>query len=108
MTSHELAHAMIATAEFLLAHDSFNTPSPSHSLYLGSFWDDKESLIAMVRAVGNVTKSYSQHDLEVRTKTPVEIWTRISRDKVCRKIQDAKYECEPLLTPDDEAALAKY
>ena len=34
-----------------------------------------------------------------------KITMAIPRDKVCRKVQEAKWECEPLLTPEEEAAL---
>jgi hypothetical protein len=105
MKSHELAHALIATAEFLLSQPEFATPSKTHSLYLGSYWDDKDALVAMVKAVGTVTKEYNGSDLQVNVDTPVKIWTRINRDKVCRKVQEAKWECEPLLKPEEVEAL---
>jgi hypothetical protein len=104
-TSHELAKALQATAEFLLSRPEFSTPGTSHSLYLGSYWDDKDGLVGMVKAVGSVVKSYSGSELEIRLMTPVEIWTRISRDKVCRKVQEEKWECEALLEPHEEAVI---
>jgi hypothetical protein len=105
MTSHELALAMISTAEFLLAHPEFATPGETHSLYLGSYWDDKDSLVAMVRALGTVKKSYDGSEIQIDVDAPLRIWTRINRDKVCRKIQEAKWECEPLLMPEEVEAL---
>ena len=105
MDSHELAKAMQDTAEYLLSRPSFETPSVSHSLYLGNYWDDKERFITSVKALGTGRKEYSGSDLIYRSATPVEIWACISRDKACRKVQEKKWECGPLLTSDEEAGL---
>lgn len=107
MKSHDLARAMQATAEFLLSRPEFDTPSREHSLYLGRYWEEegKNALVAMVKAVGTVKKEYSGSDLHIHLQTPLEIWTCIDRVKVCRKIQEEKWECEPLLTAADDAIL---
>jgi hypothetical protein len=105
MRSHELAAQLIATGQYLLSRPDFETPCTSHSLYLGSYWDDKERFIAAVRALGAGIKSYNGSDLQFNTKTPLEIWTRINRQSVCKKVQEEKWECEPLLTPDEDAAI---
>jgi hypothetical protein len=100
---------MQATAEFLLSRPEFNTPSDSHSLYLGRYWEEegKNMLITMVKAVGAIKKEYSGSDLHIHLQTPLAIWTCIDRDKVCRKVQEEKWECELLLTAEDDAILTE-
>jgi len=105
MTSHELARRMAATADYLLSRPDFDTPCTDHSLYLGSYWDDKDAFIAAVKALGSGTKEYSGSDLQYNAATPMRIWTRINRNKVCRKVQEERWECESILSAEDEVAL---
>jgi len=60
-----------------------------------------------VRAIGAGKKEYSGTDLRYVAKYGAEISMTIPRDQVCRKVQEAKWECEPLLTPEEEATLEK-
>ena len=105
MKSHAYAKAIIQAAEFILSQPEFDTESGTPGLCLGWYWS-KESFLAVVRALGAGKKEYSDSDLRYTVDTHgANIWLTIPRDKVCRKVQEAKWECEPLLSPEEEATL---
>ena len=105
MKSHAYAKAIIQAAEFILSQPEFEVESDKPSLYLGWYWS-KELFLAAVRALGAGKKEYSGSDLKYTTNAHgANVWLTIPRDKVCRKVQEAKWECEPLLSTEEEATL---
>ena len=105
MKSHEYAKQVIQAAEFILSRPEFEAETTSTTLYLGCFWD-KALFLAAVRALGTGKKEYSGTELRYAVEDHgAKMTMTIPRDKVCRKVQEAKWECEPLLTPEEEAAL---
>ena len=104
MKSHAYAKAIIQAAEFILSQPEFDTETEQPRLYIGWFWS-KEPFLAAVRALGAGKKEYSGSDLRYSVVHGAEITCTIPRDKVCRKVQEAKWECEPLLSPEEEATL---
>ena len=109
MNSHELARKMAETADYLLRRPEFETPSYSDDskMYLGSYYSNKEKMLAAVRALGAGEKKYSGTDLNFYSATPIPIWFSVNRDQVCKKVQEEKWECEALLTPEEEASITQ-
>lgn len=98
MKSHEYAAALQRTAELLLLKPEFDCDSEP-GIYL-FFHADKERFIAAVRALGSGTKSFSGDDLIFQpTGTCLRFY--VNRNSVCRKVQEVKWECEPLLTGEE-------
>lgn len=94
MNSHEYAKILHDTAEHLLSRPVVEVENEPF-LYLG-FWD-KERFVTAARAMGSGQKRFTGTDLRFKPDgTCLEL--SIGRDKVCRKIQDAKWECEPILS----------
>jgi hypothetical protein len=64
----------------------------------------KQELLAVIRAIGGkFTKTIGTGEYAYITLVPdraPELRINISRDRVCRKI--VKWECEPLLLPEEE------
>ena len=106
MKSHEYAQQLKTATDYILSRPEFEMET-TPGIYLGYYWD-KTPFIALAKALGNVEKDYSGTDLKISTKVgDIKIWASIPRDKVCRKVQEAKWECEPLFTPEEEAQITK-
>jgi hypothetical protein len=96
MTSHEYAEDLLKTARFLLGKPEFdvNTNQPRTYFY---YWTDKAAFVAAARALGSGSKEVS-NDYFDYTPNDTLITARASRDAVCKKVQEAKWECIPLLS----------
>lgn len=106
MKSHEYGQRLVELGQFLQSRPEFDTPGKL-SLYL-SYWSDKDGFLAAVRALGSGTKEVEKGTLsEVRfiPTAAAEIQVSVSRDKVCTKVQEERWECEPLLSTAEEAEL---
>lgn len=104
MKSHEYAQKLADTARFLLSRPEFETEMEPW-VYLGNYWTDKDKFLAAVKALGAGVKEWGKDDLTFKVKSPAEIVLSIQRSAVCRKIQEEKWECEPLLSPEEEAQI---
>jgi hypothetical protein len=106
MKSHEYAKKLQEIAQFLLDKPEFETHSdPKIHLF---FWSNKEEFLTAVRCVGAGRKEWGKSDLDfIPAGLPADakLILNISRSSVCRKIQDEKWECEPLLSSDEEAQM---
>jgi hypothetical protein len=102
MTSHEYAEELKKTVEHLLARPDVEFESGPF-LYV-SFWE-KEKFIAATRAMGSGKKEFSSTDDLHFMPVGTCLTMSIGRDTVCRKIQDVKWECEPLLSEEEVAAV---
>lgn len=105
MTSHEYAKRQKEIAEFLLSRPEFDV-NGAGPLEFFSYYD-KEKFLAAVRAVGSGAKNLDASSTEVRfipTGFP-EVHISVPRNLVCRKVQEAVYECEPFLSADEVASL---
>lgn len=102
MRSHEYAQKLHEIAEFLESRTEFETNTkPRESFY---FWFNKEDFLAAVKSLGSGKKVFSGSDLRYEVSgAPISVV--ISRDKVCRKVRDEEWECEPLLSPQEEETL---
>jgi hypothetical protein len=104
MTSHEYANKLKELSDFLLAKPEFDFYSNSGRirLYFGS---SKEKFIKAAKALGSVTKTYKDGDIEVAPVDHPIFVLYANRDTVCRKVQEEKWECEPLLSQAEEAEI---
>ncbi len=105
MTSHEHALKLRELADFLLSRPAFK--APSDPMILQSFYV-KEDFLQAVKSIGSVTKKYTDGsfaELQCTSTTHPEILLYIPRDKVCRKVQDVVWECEPMLTAEEDSTV---
>ena len=96
MTSHELAEMLKREAEHLLSIPSFAlSDSPDLNLW---YWSEKDKFLAAVKAFGSGKKEWDGDYFKFRPEhsTMLKLW--VNRTAVCRKVQEEKWECEPLLT----------
>src|SRR5271166_2244220 len=105
-TSHGYAKALIEAANYLLSKPEFATETGGPYVYLGIFWE-KEKFLKAAKALGTFTKEYASGNLKIKNELPLgaQIYMEVPRDKVCRLVQEAKYECDPLFSPEEEAEL---
>lgn len=102
-SSHEYARAMLATAEYILARPDVDF-DVEHRIYL-HFWN-KEQFINAAKAMGTCKKEFASDELVLKIEgAPIEI--RAPRNLVCRKIQEAKFVCEPLMSDRELEALGE-
>jgi hypothetical protein len=106
MNSHEYANKLKELADFLLAKPEFETDAgPRISLY---YWSQKEAFLGAVKALGKGRKEWTARDLDFRPDglpDGVKLLLNIQRESVCRKVQEEKWECEPLLSQAEEAEI---
>jgi hypothetical protein len=103
MTSHEYARELQKTVEHLLGRPEVDLDSQPY-LFI-SFWD-KKIFTAAALAMGSGKKEFSNDDLHFTPSGTCMTFT-IARSKVCRKIQDAKWECEPILSDTEVEQLGE-
>jgi hypothetical protein len=102
MKSHEYAQRLRELGEFLLTKPEFETES---DLMIFEYFYTKDKFLAAARAIGSGSKEYTESDFRFKPAGFNELTLYISRDKVCRKVQEEKWECEPILSPEEEATV---
>ena len=106
MKSHEYAEKLKGLAEFLLSRPEFETHEGSAKFWFWYFGNKGEFLDA-VRALGAGVKSFpnsgDMHFTPNGLPEGVSFYVMVNRSAVCRKVQEEKWECEPLLSQDEEA-----
>jgi hypothetical protein len=98
MTSHEYAQRLQQLGDFLLSRPEFDAGGSPH-IFL-SFYN-KDKFLPAVKALGAGTKEFttgSWPEVVFKPTGADEIKVSVPRDKVCHKVQDAVWECEPLLS----------
>jgi len=105
MKSHDYAQRLKEIGEFLLTRPEFET-NTAPMLFFHMY--KKEHLLAAVRSLGSGTKELtngSYAEIKFKPTAAPEIIVSAARDTVCVKVQEAKWECEPLLSQAEEAEL---
>lgn len=113
MTSHEYANELKKIADSILERQEFTMPSHYNEKSTFAsihFFSDKEGFLAAARSLGSFDKRIDSlsHYYEIAPKFSTHFEVSANRDAVCRLIrpaQDAQYECEPLLSREEEAQL---
>lgn len=101
-TTHDLAKQLQETAKYLLKKPKIEIGDLPRTFL--SFWSAKETFLALVRATVPGTKEVSDYNVYFRPRD-VAITLSVDRSSVCRKVQDVKWECEPLLSPEEDAEM---
>lgn len=104
MNSHEYAEERRKQAEFLLSKPAFKMPGSVTKLFICFY--GKEQFVEAVKALGTGKKEYNHNDLDF-IPDGTEIVLSISRSQVCKLVSPAVYDCEPLLSREEEDALGK-
>jgi hypothetical protein len=98
--SHEFARKQQKEAEYLLSKPAFKVPSHmEREEYFWYMWD-REGFVEAVKALGAGIKSIGPEYVEFRPKD-APVYISIERDKVCKMVRPAEYDCEPWLTEED-------
>lgn len=111
-TSRDYATKLRVLADWLDQRTEFQM-GDSERLFVALNYYDRESFTAAVKATKPGTKEVtngSYPEVKFRPSLPdsdTYFVISIARDKVCRKVQEAKWECEPILSELDEQELAE-
>lgn len=100
-TSHDWARDLQRTADYLLSRLEVEMESKP-AIY--NFMYDKEKFLAAVRAMIPGRKVIDEFNVAFEPKGTI-LNLRVPRNLVCRKIQDVKYDCEPFLSPAEDAEM---
>lgn len=101
MKSHEYAKQLKASVDRMLASPEVELDNTPH-VFL--FFYEKEQFLAAARAFGAGKKEYTENEFKY-TPNGTRIIMSIARTKICRKIQEEKWECEPILSEQEITAL---
>ena len=102
MKSHEYAAELQKTIDHILSKPDLELEEHAGP-HLYMYFYTKEKFIAFARAMGGGKKSFSNYGSEELHFEPTGtcLLLSIARSLVCRKIQDVKWECEPLLSSEE-------
>jgi hypothetical protein len=101
MTSHEYATEIRKQADYLESRPVFEIPGSERTFFC---FYDKHKFLDAVRALAPGTKEYKYDDLDF-TISAVSIVLSIPRNRVCKLVAPAVWDCEPLLSLQEDAAL---
>jgi hypothetical protein len=100
-TTHDWARDLQRTAEFLLSREAIEIGVIPETR--GWFWSEKQPFIALVRATMPGRKETS-NDYISFIPAGANLQFTINRSVVCRRL-NPEYECEPLLSPEEDAEM---
>jgi hypothetical protein len=101
MKSHEYARKMQELAEKLLAKPEFDTLSTFCQYF---YFFEKDKFVDCVKALGSGRKEFLQENVYFRSQDGL-VTACIARDRVCRKVKEAEWECDPIFAADELAEL---
>lgn len=101
MKTREYATGLRNLADFLDSRPEFNLPSKPKAF---GYYFDKDEFVSAVKALGAGLKEVDGTDFVFNANNGV-VKVSIRRDKICRKVQEAVWDCEPLFTPEEVEAL---
>jgi len=105
-SSHEYARNLQKLGEWLLSRPEFEIGRYSAIPFsIFNYWD-KDQFLAAARALGTGKKQFTEREVQFEVVLPFgEIRCDAPRDKVCRLIRPAEYECDPFLTDAELAQI---
>ena len=107
-TSRDYAKSLRDAADFLDSRPEFLYDT---NLYLFVNCYSKETFLAAVHALKPGKKEFTDGpypELQFTPELPAKsfsIRVDVPRDKVCRKVRDAQWECEPILSDAEVASI---
>jgi hypothetical protein len=102
-TSHDWARDLQRTAEFLLSRVEVEIGDRT-PMTCGWFFANKEPFLALVRATRPGKKTMTEYYVNFHP-LGANLELSVNRDEVCRKVQDVKWECEPLLSSAEDVEM---
>jgi hypothetical protein len=105
MKSHEFAAKLEEVAADLRSKPEFEASTYPFDLkgrYIFAYYYDKSNFLNAVKTMGSGEKDMSQRDEVLFYPTGLHIGFRIEKNLVCTKVQEAQYDCEPLLSQMDQ------
>ena len=104
--SHDYARNLQKFAEFLLSRESFPLPYHEPTSFHYFNYHDKESFVAAVKSLGSGKKKITDDKIEFVIETSgAHLSVEAPRNLLCRLIRPAEFECDPLLSADEEKTL---
>ena len=97
-TSHELAVKLINTAKLLFMRKDIELPEVEGATITVEYYDS-EPFRNAVREMGSGKKDFESYYVKFTPDDSI-LTLQVPRNKVCKKIQEEKWECVPLLTPE--------
>src|SRR5882762_7450110 len=97
-TSHELAVKLMNTAKLLFMRKDIELPGVEDAKITVEYYDSEPFLNA-VREMGSGKKDFESYYVKFTPDDSI-LTLQVPRNKVCKKIQEEKWECVPLLTPE--------
>lgn len=97
-TSHDYARELHRVADWFLERPEFIWPysEPGESVFL--YTSSKEEFVRIVRALGSGKKEFTETAVKYTVSIPPSrIQVEARREVLCRLIQPAQWECDPLL-----------
>jgi hypothetical protein len=101
MDSHEYAEKLREASEVLKSRPAFEINSVPFTHMYFSF--EKDKFISAVKALGSGKKEVDQYYVTFKPSSIPVIQLYIDRNSVCRKVQEEKWDCEPLLSELEDA-----
>ena len=99
MDSHDYANQLLNISTFLKLRPAFPVPNWMGQLQYIHYGFAKKDFLAAVKALGSGTKNFSDsNSVEFMPTDGMGFSVRVDRDRVCRKVKEAEYECESLLS----------
>lgn len=122
-TSHDMARNLQLAAEWILARPEFEVGSEAYAeSYNYAFFTEKPQFLAAIKAIGAGRKEWGDTTItfvadipggRISISAPRTLACRVVRQAeteevvqtVTRIVRPAEYDCDPFLTPAEEAVL---
>jgi len=98
MTSHQLADKLLSTARLLLKRQDVELPGAEDARIVVEYYE-KEKFLSVVQEMGSGRKDFGSYYFQFIPDDSI-LTLQIPRNTVCKKIQEEKWECAPLFTPE--------
>jgi hypothetical protein len=109
LTSRDYANRLRQLADWFDQRPEFPLPVDEGKMYdFFHYGNDKDGFLAAVRSLGSGAKEFSNDDVKFLPKIgeAFHFVLDAARSTVCRKVQEEKWECDPLFSQEEEAELA--
>jgi len=105
-TSRDHAKCLRELADWLDSRPEFEVPYFDRLAWLGFAYYEKDQFLAAVKALGTGKKEFGHNEIKFVVETPfARVSVSAPRDKVCRLIRPAEYECDPFFSEKELAEI---
>lgn len=99
MTSHELAVKLFNTAKLLLTKQDVELPGVEDAKITVEYYD-REPFLNTVQVMGSGRKEFGSYHFQFIPDNSILVF-QVPRSQVCKKIQEEKWECVPLMNTEE-------